>query len=208
MIARAMRDQVIEPRNALRHIGTVPRRNPPQHQRGLDRSEPFFTADKETPVQGLPDEALQGFDAFPDCQVRQDGRIIVDTHVHRVAALILKPPDETFYLVGQTIHPVDVLDKLAHARVFERITDPRNVELGKMTLVFHHAADSFGAQRAVFQSCTDVACQSKAWSLGPCCLRCSSRATASSTPGRCPAGTHHITKYDPSKCSNHSARRP
>src|SRR5262249_29635142 len=48
---------------------------------------------------------------------------------------------------------------------------------------------------AVFQSCADaILSQLNAWSLGPFALRCSSRATASAMVGRCPAGTHHITR--------------
>src|SRR5262245_42726516 len=194
MIAWAMRDQVVKPRDAFRHVGTMPRRNPPQHQRSLDRYEEFFAADKETTLQGVPGKALQRFHAFPHRQVRQDGRVVIDAHVHRVPALVMQPPDEALDLVRETMYPVHVLDELAHARIIERITDPRDVELGEMARLCRHAADSLGAQRAVFQSCTDVACQSNAWSLGPCCLRCSRRATASSTLGRCPAGTHHITK--------------
>src|SRR5262245_12993593 len=126
MIAWAMRDQVVKPRDAFRHVRTMPRRNPPQHQRGLDRYEEFFAADKEAPVQGLPDKALQRFHAFPHRQVRQDGRVVIDTHVHRVSALVLQPPDEAFDLVRETMYPVHVLDELAHARIIERITDPRD----------------------------------------------------------------------------------
>src|SRR5262245_1404213 len=128
MITWAMRDQVVEPRNAFRHIGTMPCRNPPQHQRGLDRYEEFFAAGKETPVQGLPDKALQRFDAFPHSQVRQDGRVVIDEHVHRVPALVMQPPDEALDLVRETMYPIHVLDELAHARIIERITDPRDVE--------------------------------------------------------------------------------
>src|SRR5436190_17757206 len=41
---------------------------------------------------------------------------------------------------------------------------------------------------------------------GPCSSRCLRRFFASSMPGMCPAGTHHIARYAPSKCSNQSRR--
>ena len=56
----------------------------------------------------------------------------------------------------------NILDEFTPARVVERIADPRDVELSEMLGTCRHAADSLGAQRAVFQSCTVVACQSKA----------------------------------------------
>src|SRR5690242_1738071 len=202
-----MRNQMVETRHPLCHRGTMRGGDPPQHQGCLDGREPLFAARIKTLVQGLPYETLERLHIFPHCQVRQNGRIVIDPHVHGVAARVLQAPDKARNIVGKTIHPSDVVDEFAHPRIIERIADPRDVELGEMAAAVCHAADSSGAQRAVFQSCADTAAQSNAWSLGPCRLRCSSRATASSTLGRCPAGTHHMTKYCSSKCSNHSVRR-
>ncbi len=132
MLAWAMRDQMIEPRNAFRHVGPMSGGNPPQDQRGLDRREPFLAPGKETPVQCLPDKAFQRLDIFPHRQIRQDGRVIVDPHVHRVAAFVLQPPHEALDLVGKPVHAFDILDELAHARIVERIADPRDIELGEV----------------------------------------------------------------------------
>ena len=64
--------------------------------------------------------------------------------------------------LGQPVHALDILDELAHARIIERIADPRDVELGEMAVAFRHAADSLGAQRAVFHNCAEAVAQSKA----------------------------------------------
>src|SRR5262245_52321262 len=203
-----MRDQIVEPRDAFRHFRTMTGGNRPQDQRGFDRLKPFLAPGIEPLMQRLPHKAFERLHIFPDRQVRQYCRIVIDPHIHRVAALILETPDKSRNFVGEPVHALDIFDKFPHARIVERIFYPRDIELSEMVLAIRHAADSFGAQRAVFQSWAEAARQSNAWSLGPWALRCSSRTTASSTVGRCPAGTHHITKYGPSKCSNHSARRP
>src|SRR5262245_42217986 len=84
VIARPMRDEMVKPCDAFRHYGTVTDGNPPKDQRGLHWDKPFFAADIEALVQRLPDKALQGRHIFPDGQVRQEGRIVIDQDIHGV----------------------------------------------------------------------------------------------------------------------------
>jgi hypothetical protein len=88
----------------------------------------------ETLVQGLPDKALERFDRFPHRQVRQNGRIVIDAHVHGVAAVVLQPPHEAGDLVSEPVHALDVVDEFAHAQIIERISNPRDVELGQLMM--------------------------------------------------------------------------
>ena len=91
-----------------------------------------FAAGVEALVQRLPDEALQRLHIFPHRQIRQNGRVVIDSHVHGMPALVLQTPDEAGHLLGKTVHAFDVVDEFGHARIIERITDPRDVELGEM----------------------------------------------------------------------------
>jgi hypothetical protein len=49
-----------------------------------------------------------------------------------MAAVILQPPDETFDGLGQAVHARDIVGEFLHARIVERIFDPRDVELGQV----------------------------------------------------------------------------
>src|SRR5690242_870144 len=102
-LAWSVRDQAIEPRNGLLQAGTMTGRNPPQDQCCLDRREPFLAANEELPVQCLPDKTFERLDAFPYRQVRQDGWIIVDAHIHRVSGLVMQAPDKAVYFLCQSI---------------------------------------------------------------------------------------------------------
>src|SRR5262245_12113150 len=104
--------------------------DPPQDQRGLDRSEPFLSPSVEALMQGLPDETLQRLHIFPDRQVWQDCRVVIDAHVHGMPALILQAPDEPGDFVRQAIYSLDIVDEFRHPRIIERVTNPRDVELG------------------------------------------------------------------------------
>src|ERR1700759_2307471 len=148
MIARAVRHQVIAARNALVHRGTRAGRHPPHHQRRVERLEPFLAPAEKTAVYGLPDEALPRLDVFPHSQVRQHVGIVIDGHAHGIAALVLQPPDEALDLLRQSVHPRDILGEFAHARIVERILDPRDGELGEMADAGHFspAASAIGSE--------------------------------------------------------------
>src|SRR4029077_6946022 len=137
VVAWATRFKLIEPRYGFRQIGPMPGRNPPQHQRGFDRLKPFAAAATKTPMQRLPDEALKRLDVFPNGKVRQNARVVIDRHVHGMTTGVLQTPDETIDLLRELVHTLDVLDKLGHARIVERIANPRDVELGQMTGAGH-----------------------------------------------------------------------
>jgi hypothetical protein len=49
-----------------------------------------------------------------------------------MTAFVLQPPHEAGNLIGKSVHPIDVFDELAHARIIERIANPRDIELGQM----------------------------------------------------------------------------
>src|SRR5579885_137018 len=147
VVARAARLEMIESLDALLERRAFVLRHPPQHQRRLDRLEPVLAAAIETAVHGLPDEAFERGGAFPNGQVRQDGRIAVDRHVHGVAAVVLQPPDEAVDLLGQGVDALHVVDELRHARIVERVADARDVELGEVHRAYS-AACAVGSRTA------------------------------------------------------------
>src|SRR5262245_28410522 len=133
MPGRAVLFQMLEPRHRLVDRGPMSCRHPPHHEIPITRwFEPFRAPRIEAFVYGLPDVALQRFDAFPHRHVDGDPRIAVRAKVRGIPGVVLQPPNETFGAVCDRVHPREIVDEIRHSRIADLVAQASDIELRQM----------------------------------------------------------------------------
>src|SRR5579862_7341980 len=95
VIAVAMRREMVETRLRLGEVGDVACRDGPHHEmRRSGRFEPLRFGVVEATVDGVPNEMLKRFDAFPNRKIHCDIGALEQPEIGRVVALVLEAPDE------------------------------------------------------------------------------------------------------------------
>src|SRR5215510_5484256 len=131
--ARPVVLEMPQPLDCLLDGWPVTRRHPPHHEvRPLEPIEPFVPPAVEALVHGLPDVALERVHAFPQGDIEDDARIIEGLNAGGVAAFAFEPPHEPFRPVGNTVHPIEIVGEVGHARIVERVEQPSDIELSQV----------------------------------------------------------------------------
>src|SRR5687767_14210155 len=125
--------EVGQPSLALVHCRQVSVGHGPDHQlRRRHRLKPLCLAAVEAFVDRLEDEGLELLHAGPDAHAGDDDWICERAKIDRsvVAAVANKAPDKARHPFRHGVDPAKIVDELRHARIVERIAEPRDVKLG------------------------------------------------------------------------------
>src|SRR4029077_880420 len=138
VIRRAVRGQMLKPLLRLADRRQMTGRHPPRDEmRCIHCVEPFRPPAIKALVHRLPDKALQRFDVFPNREIDRHVPIVEGTKIGGVVALVLEPPHKALRALGQSIHEVEIVHEIGHARIVGPIVKPTDVELCEVARVVH-----------------------------------------------------------------------